>query len=51
MAGVVLILVALALIPVAVLMSGAVASAIFGQLLVRDAERRHEGSELLGLDD
>ncbi|MFV0309973.1 MAG: hypothetical protein ACK5OX_19765 [Desertimonas sp.] len=51
MAGVVLIVLALALIPVVVLMSGGVASAILGFALGRDADERFEGSELLGLDD
>lgn len=51
MAGAVLIVVALLLLPVLVLMSGGVASAIIGQLLTRDAEARHEGSELLHLED
>lgn len=47
MAGAVGILIVLLLIPVAVLMTGAVASALVGYLLWRDAEARHEGSELL----
>lgn len=51
MAGPVLIIIALLLIPVAVLMSGAVASAILGVALGRDAEVRHEGSELIELND
>ena len=51
MAGAIIIVVALLLIPVLVLMSGGVASAIIGQVFVRDAEARHEGSELLQLDD
>jgi hypothetical protein len=32
-------------------MSGGVASAIIGAVLQRDGEVRHEGSELLELDD
>jgi len=51
MAGAIIIVVVLALIPVMVLMSGAVASAILGQALVRDAEARYEDSELLELED
>lgn len=50
-AGAIIIVVVLLLIPVLVLMSGGVASAIIGQVLARDAEVRHEGSELLQLDD
>lgn len=51
MAGAIIIVVVLLLIPVVVLMSGGVASAIIGQVFTRDAEVRHEGSELLQLDD
>lgn len=51
MPGAVAIIVVLLLIPVAVLMGAAVASALLGQLLVRDAEVRHEGSELVELND
>ena len=51
MAGAIIIVVVLLLIPVMVLMSGGVLSGIIGQLLARDAEVRHEGSELLDLDD
>lgn len=51
MAGAVAIVIVLLLIPVAVLMSGAVASAILGEALYRDGRARHEGSELLDLDD
>lgn len=51
MAGAIVIVLVLLLIPVMVLMSGALASAILGQFLVRDAEARHEGSELLELED
>lgn len=51
MAGAIIIVVVLVLIPVTVLMSGGIASAIIGHFLGRDAERRHEGSELLTLDD
>ena len=51
MAGVIAIVVVLLLIPVIVLMSGAVLSAVLGFFLERDADARHEGSELLQLDD
>ncbi|MDQ3468186.1 MAG: hypothetical protein M3487_00190 [Actinomycetota bacterium] len=51
MAGAIIIVVVLLLIPVMVLMSGGVAAAVLGQFLGRDAEVRHEGSELLDLDD
>ena len=51
MVGVVAIIVVLLLIPVMVLMSGGVASAIIGFFLGRDADARHAGSELLELDD
>jgi hypothetical protein len=49
--GAVAIVVVLLLIPVLVLLSGGVLAAVFGQLLGRDADARHEGSELLDLDD
>jgi len=48
--GVVLIVLALLLLPVAVLVSGAVASGILGTLLTKDAEARHDGSELVDLN-
>jgi len=51
MAGAIAIIVILALFPVAILMSGGVASAIIGTVLQRDGETRHEGSELLDIDD
>jgi hypothetical protein len=51
MAGAIAMLIVLMLIPVAVLMTGAVASALIGHLLWRDAQLRHEGSELLELND
>jgi hypothetical protein len=50
-AGAVAIVIVLLLIPVVVIMSGAVASAILGELLYRDGVARNEGSELLDLDD
>jgi hypothetical protein len=49
--GVIAIIFVLLLIPVLVLMSGGVASAIVGHFLGRDADARHAGSELLELDD
>ena len=51
MAGAIAIIVVLALFPVLILMSGGVASAIIGAVLQRDGEVRHEGSELLELND
>ena len=50
MAGVVAIVIVLLLIPVAVIMSGAVVAGILGQFLTKDAEVRNEGSELLDLN-
>jgi len=50
-AGVIAIIVVLVLFPVLILMSGGVASAVIGAVLQRDGETRHEGSELLELDD
>jgi hypothetical protein len=51
MAGAIAIIIVLLAIPVVVLMSGAVASAVLGHFLWKDAETRHEGSELVGLND
>ena len=51
MAGVVAIIIVLLLLPVMVLMSGGVASAVIGFFLGRDADARNAGSELLELDD
>ena len=51
MAGAVAIVIVLLLIPVAVLMSGAVAAAILGHALWKDGDARHEGSELVELND
>ena len=50
MAGAVAIVIVLLLLPVLVLMSGAIASAILGEALTRDADARHEGSELVELN-
>jgi uncharacterized BrkB/YihY/UPF0761 family membrane protein len=51
MAGAIAIVIVLAMFPVLIGMSGGIASAILGFVLQRDGERRHEGSELLNLDD
>lgn len=51
MAGAVAIVVVLLVFPSLVLMSGGVASAIVGFFLQRDGEIRHQGSELVALDD
>ncbi len=51
MAGAVIIVLVLLVFPVLVIMSGAVASAILGEVLFRDGVTRNEGSELLELDD
>jgi len=51
MAGAIAIIVVLLVFPVLILMSGGVASGIIGAVLQRDGEVRHEGSELLELDD
>jgi hypothetical protein len=50
-AGAIAIIAVLLIFPSLVLMSGGVASAIIGFFLQRDGELRHEGSELLALDD
>ena len=51
MAGAIAIVVVLLIFPTLVLMTGGVASAIIGFFLQRDGEIRHEGSELLAIDD
>ena len=51
MAGAIAIVVVLLIFPTLILMSGGVASAIMGFFLQKDGEIRHEGSELLDLDD
>ena len=43
--GIAIIVFVVLLIPVSVLMTGAVASAVLGEVLHRDGKRRHEGSE------
>ena len=50
MAGAVAIVIVLLVLPVLVIMSGAVAAAILGTFLVKDAEERNEGSELVDLN-
>jgi hypothetical protein len=50
-AGVIAILIVLVAIPVAVLMSGGIASGIIGHFLGRDADQRNAGSEWLDLED
>ena len=51
MAGAIAIVVVLLIFPTLILMGGGAASAILGFFLQRDGEVRHEGSELLQLDD
>lgn len=51
MAGAIAIVVVLLIFPSLIMISGGVASAIIGYFLQRDGEIRHEGSELLKLDD
>ncbi len=48
--AVVIILVLVAVIPVAVLVSGAIAAAILGSFLRYDVDKSHEGSELIDLN-
>ena len=50
MLGAIIIVVVLLLIPVMVLMTGGIASALLGFFLGSDAEARHEGSELIELN-
>lgn len=50
MAGGIIMVIVLLLFPVMVLMSAALGAAIIGQLLHKDAEVRHEGSELIELN-
>jgi hypothetical protein len=51
MPGAVAIVLVLLLIPVLVIMSGAIASAIIGEAFYRDGRSRFEDSELLDLPD
>jgi hypothetical protein len=48
--GAILLVVLLLLFPVVVALGGAVAAAALGTFLVRDAEQRHAGSELVELN-
>ncbi len=51
MGSAVAVVIVLLLIPVLALMSGGVVAGVMGQVLSRDADARHAGSELLDLDD
>ncbi len=51
MAGAIAIVVVLLIFPSLIMIGGGVASAILGTFLQRDGEIRHEGSELLELQD
>jgi hypothetical protein len=51
MAGAIAIVVVLLIFPSLIMIGGGVASAILGMFLQRDGEIRHEGSELLELQD
>lgn len=51
MLGGIAIVLAVLLIPVGVLMTGAVASAALGEVFYRDGRKRHADSELLDLPD
>jgi hypothetical protein len=49
-AGAIIIVVVLLLIPVGAFLAGAIASAVLGTTLTRDAAKRHAGSELIDLN-
>ncbi|HBL09490.1 MAG TPA: hypothetical protein EYM46_04600 [Acidimicrobiia bacterium] len=52
MAGAVIMIVVLVVVmPVGILMSGAVGAALLGRLLKTDVDAAHEGSELLGVSE
>ncbi len=51
MPGALIIVLVLAVFPILVIMSGAAASALIGELLYRDGVARNEGSELIDLPD
>ena len=51
MAGAIAIIVVLLIFPSLILISGGIGSAILGHFLQKDCEIRHEGSELLQIDD
>ena len=48
-AGIIIVILVIA-IPVAVLMSGGMAAAVIGHFLRDDADKSHEGSELVDLN-
>ena len=49
--AVLMILLLVVVMPVGILMSGALAAALLGGLLKKDVDNAHEGSELLGLSE
>lgn len=51
MAGAIAIIAVLLIFPTLIVMSGGAASGLIGFFLQRDGEIRHEGSELLDIDD
>ena len=51
MAGAIGIIVVLLLFPVVVLIGCSILAAVLGQLLWKDGQTRHEGSELVELND
>ncbi|MBQ89929.1 MAG: hypothetical protein CL441_00690 [Acidimicrobiaceae bacterium] len=52
MAGAVIMIVVLVVVmPVGILMSGAIGASVLGRLLKGDADARHEGSELLEVSE
>jgi len=52
MAGaVIMIIVLVVVMPVGILMSGAIGATVLGRLLKGDADARHEGSELLEVSE
>lgn len=50
MLGAVLLVIVLLAIPPMVLMTGMVVAAVLGETTARDAEARHDGSELIALN-
>ncbi len=52
MAGsIVIIALLVVVVPVAIIMSGLVASGLLGWVIKRDVDRRHDGTELLDLSE
>jgi len=49
--AVLMILLLVVVMPVGILVSGAVAASLLGGLLKKDVDASHEGSELLGLSE